>query len=116
MASSSKCVLGLSGALLLLMVLFPPYFGIDVESDGQLHSALGYYSIWSPPSAEYVYETLTSESSSDLEDARLASFRARLNLVRLSFNIVALGVATVVVLLVLSVSRRARQAAGHRSL
>ncbi len=100
MNSRQKYTISLAGLFIVVLILFPPYFGIDVESEGRVHAFIGYRPIWSPPSAEQVYEILTSESASDVDVARLSSFEARLNVVRLAFNVFVLVIVAVVALIV----------------
>lgn len=92
--------MSLAGLFIFVLILFPPYFGIDVESEGRVHAFIGYHPIWSPPSSEQVYEILTSESASAVDAVRLSSFEARLNVVRLAFNIFVLVIVAVVALIV----------------
>ncbi len=100
MNSRQKYTISLAGLFIVALILFPPYFGIDVESEGRVHAFIGYRPVWSPPSAEQVYEILTSESASDVDVARLSSFEARLNVVRLAFNVFVLVIVAVVALIV----------------
>ncbi len=99
MNSLQKYTISLAGLFIVVMMIFPPYFGIDVESEGRVHAFIGYRPIWSPPTAAQVYEILTSESAADVDVVRLSSFEARLNIVRLTFNVIVLVIAAVVALI-----------------
>ena len=96
MNTKQKVVIVCEVVLLLLMFIFPPYAGIDTESDGRIHAFLGYYPVWDPPSSEDVFHALRqrfpslgglSASADDVNDARLSSFSPLFNKVRLIFNV-----------------------------
>ena len=37
---------------LVAMLIFPPYFAVDMTSNGRIHGSLGYHPAWDPPSQE----------------------------------------------------------------
>jgi len=100
-------VAGVAFVLFLVVVVFPPYFGIDVESGGTLHASIGHHPIWSPPSSEYVCHALNPEAAEVCREGTSA-YRSGLNEVRLILQEVLLVAGTFVVLLV--VRRRERTA------
>jgi hypothetical protein len=83
-----------TGLIALVLVLFPPFFGVDIESEGRVHASLGYHPVWSPPTSEHVYEVLTSRGAAGVDEQRISSFQARLNVVHLVFNIFVLVIIT----------------------
>ncbi len=101
-----KYTLILAVFFIIIMILFPPYFGIDTESEGRVHAFIGYHPIWSPPSSEYVYEALTSESAANADAARVSSFQARLNKVQLIINFLILVSVTAGALIVFRRGRK----------
>ena len=81
-------VLFLSG--LIAMFLFPPYFGIDITSNGQIHGPVGYFPVWEPPSQQQALAVL-SESGVIPEGGVLAADLAvRRNVVGLVVNAIGL--------------------------
>jgi hypothetical protein len=102
-----KWILVAAALILLAMILFPPYFGVDRESGGRLHAFIGHHPIWDPPPASYVYQRLSSGDPGSSAPADLSSFEARVNVVRLARNIALLGVAALLAKIVLGrLSRR----------
>jgi hypothetical protein len=95
MHKQQKGILVVAALVLLVMILFPPYYGIDRESGGRLHAFIGYHPVWDPPSASDVYQRLTPAAPEGSSPGDLSSFEARLNVVRLAFNLALLGVAAV---------------------
>ena len=96
--NSTKIILLTGGVVLVVMLLFPPYFGIDVESDGQVHSSIGHHPIWSPPTSEEVYSALVpvEKRSDPVTTGELVSFEARINMVKLVMQFILLGVLMLV--------------------
>ena len=83
-----KLVLVAEVVLLLVMFIFPPYFGIDRESEGQVHAAMGYYPFWSPPTSSDVFRALAEQFPSlQGQEERLGSFESGLNKVQLTANV-----------------------------
>jgi len=91
--------------LILVVLAFPPYFGIDVESGGTLHASIGHHPIWDPPSSEYVCHALNPDAVEVCREGTSA-YRSGLNRVRLALQEVLLVAGMLVVLLV--VRRRER--------
>jgi hypothetical protein len=98
--SGQRLILTLGIVVLLLMYLFPPYFGIDVESEGAVHGSVGFHPLWRAPNPEYVYEALTSHSPQNVDPARLSSFQSRVNKVMLGFHTIIVVVVVGVVLII----------------
>lgn len=93
MNRKQKAVVVAGAVALLLMILYPPFFGIDRGSGGRRHAFIGYRAVWSPPSPSEVYLRLTSQDPTGVAPSRLAAFEARVNVVRLALNVAGLGVA-----------------------
>jgi hypothetical protein len=98
--------LGIVGAAAL--IARPPYFGIDRESAGKLHSVMGYRWIWDPPSPAEVYARLTGDEAGGVDRARLAAFEAEINVVRWIRDAVAMGAAVALPIWLLRGKTRAR--------
>jgi len=105
MSRTQIAVAGVAVVLILLMLAFPPYFGIDVESGGTLHGSIGRHPIWNPPSSEYVCHALNPEAVEVCREDSSA-YRSGLNKVRLVLQEVLLVAGSLVILLV--VRRRER--------
>jgi len=101
-----KHVLALAAAVFLLMVFFPPYFGVYDQAGSNLHMPLGWHPIWSPPSQADAYRAIHGESldsvlaGSAAERSRV--IEERLALTRVGFNKVMFVFQVVVVALVAS--------------
>jgi hypothetical protein len=101
MNRKQKVVVIIEAAVLAAMFVFPPYAGIDRESDGRIHDFLGYYPFWSPPSSEDVFQALRQRfpeelgvSAESMDDNRLSSFEPLFNKVHLIFNVTLSLLAT----------------------
>jgi hypothetical protein len=101
MNRKQKVVVIIEAVLLVTMFVFPPYAGIDRESDGRIHDSLGYYPFWSPPSSEDVFHALRqrfpdelSEGAQSIDDSRLSSFEPIYNKVMQIFNVTLSLLAT----------------------
>jgi len=109
-------------ALLTVLWIYPPFFGIDMESGGRLHTGMGHWPRWDPPTPVDVCEALrarqqASGSEAALEcppsPARQPAFRTGVNRVLQVFETTGLllaGAAWLVVTRMRSV-RRARRGA-----
>ena len=49
MNKRQKSVLAVGTMVLILLIVYPPYFAIGRESDGKLHAFVGYHWVWNPP-------------------------------------------------------------------
>jgi hypothetical protein len=92
------------------MFVFPPYAGMDTESEGRVHAFLGYYPFWDPPTPEDVFHALRQRfpeleelgaGANDVDSKRLSSFSPLFNRVRLVFNLVFVGMGTGLLLVLL---------------
>ncbi len=110
MNRNRKIVLALGAVIIAALIVRPPYFGVDRESGGKVHAFIGYHWIWASPSSANVYERLMKSSASGVDGSRLASFEARINVVRLIQNIVILGAAVA-----LGMAFLGRRTKGHGS-
>jgi hypothetical protein len=96
-----KTLLAIGAVILVALIVRPPYFGVDRGSGGKVHAFIGYHWMWSPPAPAVVYEKLMGSDPAGADPARLASFTAGLNTVRMVRNIVVLCAAVAVGMLVL---------------
>lgn len=94
MNRKQKIVLAVGGLFLVISFLFPPYFGIDVNSNGKRHSFIGYYSVFNPPSAGQVYSILKIKYPSEISKVNLSNYQANINMVRLISVIVGILIIT----------------------
>ena len=87
MTTPQRSVLLIEAAVLLTLVAIPPYFGVDRDSGARIHAPLGYFPVWSPPSATEVCRALRERFPSD-EDCtmRPQSYQASVNKVRIAMN------------------------------
>jgi len=97
--------LAVGAGVVLLMVLFPPYFGVYDQSGANLHTSVGWHPIWSPPSQAEVYATIHGEphdtAPSDslggvtrLVEERLALTQVRFNKIMFLIEVMVLAMAT----------------------
>ena len=78
----------------VLMLLFPPYFVIDSQSQGRIHSPIGYHPAWDPPSKEDGHEVLMKRGLIPEEGIEVAPLVIGKNVVLLVFNTVFLLLIT----------------------
>lgn len=91
MSKANAILIGMGSFVIALMILFPPYFVIDSQSDGRVHGPIGYHPIWKPPTSEYGYNRLHSkdpgpEPVSKISKERLNSYEIRVNKVGLTMQ------------------------------
>jgi hypothetical protein len=96
-----KAIALAAGLGLALLVLFPPFFGVDRESNGRIHAALGHHPIWRPPSSAEVFRALSPGAASLPEAERLAAFQTRFNAVDFAAKALLLLVLSSVATLIL---------------
>ena len=115
MNRKQKVVVIIEAAVLAAMFVFPPYAGIDRESDGRIHAFLGYYPFWSPPSSEDVFQFLRQRFPGELDgvaqsidESRLSSFDPIFNKVRFVFNATLSLLVTTLLLAVFRTGKKAR--------
>jgi hypothetical protein len=100
-------VLALAAVVLLLMVLFPPYFGVYDQSGANLHTALGRHPLWSPPSQAEAYAAIHGESHDEvaaasaeersrLVEESMAQTQVRFNKIRFAMQVVMLTLVAAV--------------------
>jgi hypothetical protein len=115
-------ILAIAAAVLLLMVLFPPYFGVYDQTGVNRHTGLWYHPIWSPPSPAEAYAAIEgaysdaapSESGGRVTrtvEERLALTRVGFNKVGFVMQVIVLGMAATVASVV--VARRRRSKSGE---
>jgi len=104
MMKASVILVGVGAFVIALMILFPPYFVIDSQSNGRVHGPIGYHPIWKPPTSEYGYLRVHSkdyegQSVPEISKERLESYKIRVNRVGLTIQsivvvlLVSIGVA-----------------------
>ena len=83
-------ILATGVAVVLLMVLFPPYFGVYDQTGVNRHTGLGYHPIWNPPSRAEAYATIHGVSPDAAQSESggnvTRSVEERLALTRVGFN------------------------------
>jgi hypothetical protein len=108
MKPRAKHILAVAVVVLLLMVLFPPYFGVYDQPGANLHTSLGMHPIWDPPSLAEAYVAIHGESHdaalqlpaaerSRVTEERLALTRVGFNKVGFVFEVVVLALVSSVV-------------------
>ena len=99
--------------LLLILCAFPPYFGIDRESEGRVHGPVGHFPVWDPPSTADVFEALV-KLHPELKDQRdrLETFQPGLNKVKLTMTATASLLVAGALLYVFREKHAARQSRG----
>lgn len=83
MNRSQKFVLAAGALIVALLVVRPPFFGVDRASGGRTHAAIGLHWVWERPTSAEVYVRLTQGDPATVSPRRLADFEARVNVVRL---------------------------------
>jgi len=113
-----RVVIGIALAIVALLVLFPPYYGRMLASEGEVHSNLGYYPVWDPPTSDECRARLR-EIFRDAPEAvllaqgnDLAAYRVGFNKIRFAFNVVVLLVG---LLLVVAIGKFYSKPVAHSS-
>ncbi len=91
MNRSQALVLAAGVVMAALLVVRPPYFGMDRASGGRTHAAIGVHWIWDPPTSAEAYARLTQSDPATLSPERLKDFAARVNVVRLATKLAAVA-------------------------
>ena len=81
---------------LILMFLFPPYFGIDRSSNGQVHASVGYHPVWDPPDREHVLSVLSETGLASEADLQLSNLEVGRNNVLLGIQTLGLYLLSLV--------------------
>lgn len=112
MNRKQKVVIIIAVAVLVAMIVFPPYAGIDRGSEGRIHGSLGFYPFWNPPTSQDVFDFLRQEFPGELDgvqqnmdDTRLSSFEPIFNKVMFIFN-ATLSLLVAAILLVVFRTRK----------
>lgn len=90
----NKILLGFMVSTILVMVLVPPYYGQLLSGDTNIHSNLGYFPVWNPPTLEVcriellqIFEgTPRGDLLAEMDDP--SSYRIGFNKVRFALNLV----------------------------
>ena len=113
-------VLLAAGALLLVMVLWPPYAVMYDPAGHNVHGPIGYHPVWSAPSADAAVAMLSERIRQDYPDTaaildsvtvagiQTGSVRVIMNQVMLTFQIIVLSLLTVASMWILRRHRRSR--------
>jgi hypothetical protein len=96
-----KGMLALFTCGLVLMLSFPPYFGIDGASQGRIHAFLGYHPFWDPPTREEALAVLSEAGAEPGRSLQLTDLRVDRNNVRLTLNVLGLVLASSIAILAL---------------
>jgi hypothetical protein len=109
MITLERTFIGVSAVVILVMFLVPPFMCVDQLSGGRKHMALGYHTIWHPPSPEFAYHALYPDARDIPNPERLAAVIPRINRVRLAGTVLAFVLAlSLTVLMLRRQSRRMR--------
>lgn len=96
--------------LVLVLIIFPPFFGIDNESAGMAHANLGYFPIWAKPGESdafygLVERGMVKEFDSDADQSTIepGRYTAHLNKVHLAANMLLVAFANTLMLIIISI-------------
>ena len=111
MTKASPILIGVGALAIVLMMLFPPYFVMDMQSNGRVHGPIGYHPIWKPQSSEYGYVRLHSkdpgaEPVSEISKERLDSYKIGVNKVGLTMRAILVVVLVSIGLAVIKTRQR----------
>ena len=94
---------------LVVIFLFPPYFGMDTTTDGRIHGFLGYHPAWNAPSQERAYAILLEGGVLPDSGVQVSDLAVRRNTIRLTLNALSLFVLCLISFLLL----RSRSGSGE---
>lgn len=83
MDRGQRLVLVAGAVMVAVLLVRPPFFGVDRASGGRTHGPIGLHWVWERPTSAEVYARLTQRDPATLTPERLADFEARVNVVRL---------------------------------
>ena len=112
MNRSQTLVLAAGLVMAALLVVRPPYFGMDRASGGRTHAAIGTHWIWDPPTPAEACARLTQRDPATVDPARLADFTVRVNVVRLATKLAAVALVVAVGMLLTRTRASAIRAEG----
>lgn len=102
--------ISVSMVLVLVLIIFPPFFGIDNESAGKVHTNLGYFPIWAKPGESDAFDGLVErgllreyECSADHSIIEPGRYTAHMNKVHLAANMLLVVFANVMMLIIISI-------------
>ena len=103
----------LFAVVVLLFVIFPPFYAIDTKSNGKIHSAMGYYPLWSTPASKDAYYCLVNNNKisgvvfeNDSDGSGLVQYAAKFNTVRFITNFIIAAVVYLIMIVGLKRLRR----------
>ena len=92
--------------LVIISILFPPFFAIDASSKGEIHTGMGYFPIWNKPGNIDAFEILASSgmidqsievSEADEINTNLDQFESHFNKIQFIFNLLVLIILMLVI-------------------
>ncbi len=106
----------LFAVVILLFIVFPPFYAIDTKSNGKIHTAMGHYPIWNVPNSKDAYYCLINSNKMDAvvfdnsnSEMEMTQFAANFNTVRfIIILIIAVLVYLVLLILLTVIGRRLR--------
>ncbi|MCK5652075.1 MAG: hypothetical protein KAJ42_11885 [Gemmatimonadetes bacterium] len=91
MNKKQRGVLALSAIAIITFFLFPPYFGIDRNSQGRVHGPVGFHPAWAPPGPEHVLGVFEEDGLVPEEGIEASALDIRVNKVGVVFELVILA-------------------------
>lgn len=95
MKKALLCFHLLFAAVIVLLIIFPPFYAIDTESHGKIHEAMGYYPICNAPTSKDAYYFLVNSGKinavafeNGMNDTGITRYTAEFNTVRFITNFV----------------------------
>jgi hypothetical protein len=108
MKNATRVCQFLFSVIVVLLIIFPPYYAVDLESNGKTHTAMGYYPIWSTPTSKDAYYCLVNSGKIDavvfenvITGKAITQYAAKFNTVRFILNFVIAGLFYSIILLTL---------------
>ena len=96
------------GRDVVVAVLFPPYFGMDSTSQGQVHGPVGFHPVWAPPGPEHVLDVFAEGGLIPEGGVEASALDIRVNKVGLVFEIAGLTLVMAIALFTTR-TRRSRE-------
>jgi hypothetical protein len=110
MNERQKGVLVLFIIAIITMFLFPPYFGIDRDSQGRVHGPVGFHPAWAPPGPEHVLGVFEEDGLVPEEGIEASALDIRVNKVGMVFEFIILVLLTSAALFALRTGRMRKEA------
>jgi hypothetical protein len=109
----TRCCHFLFAVIILLLIIFPPYYAVDTKSNGKIYEAMGYYPVCDAPTSKDAYYCLVNSKKIDAvvfennnNREGINQYTANFNTVKFIINIILTGIVYFVLLFALRTTNK----------